>query len=123
MPEPGVQIILVYLFGHYDSRGGTTGVTADSEQDAKEQYSAMLDADMEYADADYMGQATLEIPGDVQSGVDLEDMGTVALEGGWPEDNVFSGQRIRLYPSGSDLPPGWTAPEWNDDAYGFILIY
>lgn len=151
------QSRVVYIFGHYDSRGGTTAVVADDETTAKKTYAEWMFPGDEFgkdaADEDYLGMATLEMPTDLEAqipaGADLEEWGTVAVEGrnpnddyyeregkppGWKDDfgpwppqslwgGNFNGERLVLVPEGGAVPEGYSTPRWDDDAFGFLLIY
>lgn len=70
-----------FLYGHYDSRGGTTFIVAENKQEADLRYlkdvCCVDDADLEDERAgwlsDYLGAATLHSPVALTATADLED--------------------------------------------------
>jgi hypothetical protein len=142
----------VFLFGSYDSRGGTTAVAAPDIAAAYLAYSEAIylgergldeRAQGEILDAEYLGSARLggDLAGLVD-GVDLDwDEGAVFARvtvqhgaGLEHEDRVEYGQDSApvelLYvptPRRDDdgrplAPAGYWHPRWDDDEYGFVLV-
>lgn len=126
----------IFVFGHYDSRGGTTGILADTKEEAFQRYlldvlcSEESDPDWEVlkesALYDFLCEGTIEdAPAVPPEGIDLEETGTVLVNiPQFHERNRTETQGIRfLYvPVPLEVKPGWYHPSWDDDAYGFILM-
>jgi len=144
--------VLVFLFGSYDSRGGTTAIAAPDRDSAMAGYARAcwlddlgLDPDQQrqVVEADYLGPANLEgeLPVGVEA-VDLEwDLGgavfckvTSGPAGRDDEDRARWSdpeQPIELLYIGAPLrrpdeipvaPAHYWCPRWDDDAYGFVLV-
>lgn len=143
--------MLVFLFGNYDSRGGTTGIAAPDRDSAFDEYAkaTYLDdldenAQRRLLDADYLGPAILtgDLPGGVE-GVDLEwgpVEGAIFCQSTPGSDGRNGQDRARwtepdtpielLYvasPQRDDdetpvPPPGYWYPRWDDDEYAFVLV-
>ena len=140
-----------FVFGHYDSRGGTAFVVDDSQDGAKKKYwESIWQGCGEYsednnADEDLLGAATLEIEGDINLKEDLEDQGLVLMRSQEGETRFFLNKelqhelrfvRIDAVPRlceedhpdeviemmRKDDSMGFWHPSWYDDAYGFIVI-
>lgn len=129
-----------YLFGQYDSRGGTMFIIADNYEQALRHYEELLGyteealqecgVDSSGLDENYLGEATLDgITDEAIFERDLEEAGRVLMKGEYqdcgcgidvnPEDGPFS---LLFQPvSDGPLPEGYWQPVWNDDAYGFCV--
>ena len=140
------KIYTGFVFGHYDSRGGTMMIIANDYADALKHYEELFGitpeeladcgADGSGLDEDFLGEATLEgIEHPSAFEHDLEDIGRVLMLGEFDDvgkgiDNVNQTGPIRLLfqPSSSsspqwpsEIPEGFWHPSWNDDAYGFCV--
>lgn len=131
----------VFVYGHYDSRGGTTAIAADSRQAADYKYlldgwpGIEPDAAMDILEEDYLGEADLQGADHFleRAPIDLEwQAGGVVLS-----DEVFG--RHCDPEDDEPLPEAWgdavvtltlvsenacgEAPHgrWDDDAYSFVL--
>jgi hypothetical protein len=114
------RVVLVFLFGSYDSRGGTTAIVGPDCQTAKSEYARVcwLD-DLGYSaaeqrgfvEADYLGPAILT--GDLPCGVEGVD-----LEWGPVEGAVF----CRSTP-GSDGRNGQDRARWSEPDAPIELLY
>lgn len=131
-----------FLYGHYDSRGGTTMVVANTKEEADNYYNFDDDSGC-LATNDFMTKVELFFPDDfdLHINMDLEDYGRVICRGtekDWPEWNnkeketrdffMFGGedtiQILEFVPYGEKpvlLADGWAWPRWDDDAFGFII--
>lgn len=137
----------VFVYGHYDSRGGTVAALADTREEADALYIEQVwgddpeleDAAQGDADESFLGEAVIEgdlpfVPGTTRTDHDLEAYGRVLAEvndapGPLDEDleddpPVFGDEPIRLMyvPADTPAPPGWYHPRWDDDAFGFLLV-
>lgn len=131
-----------YIFGHYDSRGGTFMIIADNYDTALQQYEkafgmtpeelAIYGVESSGLDEDYLGEAELEGIDDPSIlDKDLDDIGRVLLQGE-PEDvvcgfdNTTKPGPVKLLfepkEHSAPLPEGYWHPNWNDDAYSFCVI-
>ena len=136
-----------YVFGHYDSRGGTMFIVADDFADALNHYEKLFGNTPEEIasgtglDEDFLGEATLEgIDHPSAFEHDLEDIGRVLMLGKFNDDlespgygrfdNGDAPTRLLFQPSSSsapqwpsEIPEGFWQPRWNDDAYGFCVHF
>ena len=131
-----------FIFGHYDSRGGTMMIIANDFADALKHYEELFgittpqdkeDGLGEGLDGDFLGVATLEgIEHPSAFEHDLEDIGRVLMLGKFKDDGCFDNEngptRLLYQPSSSsapqwpsEIPEGFWHPSWNDDAYGFCV--
>jgi hypothetical protein len=144
--------VQVFVFGNYDSRGGTTAIAAPDRQTAMCEYARVSWLDdlgyskaeqREFVETDYLGPADLfgALP-DGADGVDLE----WGLEGAvfcrattvtsgrdgedrarWAESDAPIELLYVAHPERDDdevpVPPaGYWHPRWDDDEYGFVLV-
>ena len=139
------KIYTGFVFGHYDSRGGTMMIIADDYADALKHYEELFGitpeeladcgADGSGLDEDFLGEATLEgIDHPSEFEHDLEDIGRVLMMGKFKDDGRFDTEngpmRLLFQPSSSssptwpsEIPEGFWQPSWNDDAYGFCVSF
>ena len=144
------KIYTGYVFGNYDSRGGTMFIIADDFADALNHYEALFgvttpqdreDGLGEGLDEHLLGEATLEgIDHPSAFEHDLEDIGRVLMLGKFNDDltsprygkfdNGDAPTRLLYQPSSScapqwpsEIPEGFWQPRWNDDAYGFCVYF
>ena len=142
------KIYTGFVFGHYDSRGGTMFIVADDFADALNHYKKLFGITPqdeeerrmgESLDEDFLGEATLEgIDHPSAFEHDLEDIGRVLMLGRFNNDlasprygkfdNGDAPTRLLYQPSSSsapqwpsEIPEGFWQPRWNDDAYGFCV--
>lgn len=118
----------VFVFGHYDSRGGTVAIQATDKESAFTTYALYVDAPDTYgqqmANEDYLGETELLGADDMEWGDDLDEIGwvvpTLPFEG-LPSPSDISNNVLTYYHGeiSADLV---TRARWNDDAFGFILI-
>jgi hypothetical protein len=143
--------VQVFVFGDYDSRGGTTAIAAPDRDRAFYAYAKATyldelgldeDAQRRLIEAEYLGCATLdgELPAGVE-GVDLEwDLEGFARDTTHPVGARDDEDRPRwscpeqtielLFVASPEMradetpiaPPGYWHPRWDDDAYGFVLL-
>lgn len=142
------MMIKLAVYGHYDSRGGTTAIpvaefsdAARAAADRRYHEESWGDAE-EFADypaedrpaaQDWLGWAELDIPDGAPTLGELDDDPDwwVIAEGhhnddddgpdfvrDWPKDRPL---RLRLASQHEPMPEGWGHPRWDDDAYSFIL--
>ncbi len=131
-----------HLYGHYDSRGGTTFVCSKTATPDRKTADRAFGSSMgwpigpwplEGVDEDYLGEATLLVPDSetVANGDDLDggddDRAVVVrgtrtphnpddfLDGSGPWELVF-------VPSGTKAPKPSYHPRWDDDAYSFFFV-
>ena len=135
-----------YVFGHYDSRGGTMMIIANDYNEALRHYEDLFGITAEELedygaegsglDEDFLGEAILEGISDPSIfDKDLEDTGRVLQLGEFEDvgkgiDNTIKTGPVRLLyqpiPPDVDvesmpMPDGFWQPSWNDDAYGFCV--
>jgi len=133
------KIYTGFVFGHYDSRGGTMMIIANDYADALKHYETLFgitpdeSADGDGLGGDFLGEATLAgIEHQSAFEHDLEDIGRVLMLGKFKDDGCFDGEngptRLLYQPSSSsapqwpsEIPVGFWQPRWNDDAYGFCV--
>jgi hypothetical protein len=137
-----------FLYGHYDSRGGTTFIAEPTQEKADARYAAIFGMEAaEIADAieeDRFGPATLYTNQELEPGEELESTqsgeGTgkvlVAVatlppelspdefkldEDGFSDAFLFGPGPFRLYHvvDGEQPPEPCVYPRWDDDAFGF----
>ena len=129
-----------FLFGHYDSRGGTTFVESNDQAKAKKKYadSFYFDEDqndeaMEIANDDFLGPATIESEEEIGDGQDIEygevvdgnDAGQLPL---WVRVNGDGDDKHQGSPGtyhlqfGGECPDGHEESELGEDAFGVIVI-
>lgn len=142
----------VFLYGHYDSRGGTMAVEAPDRATADRIYATDFSFDSEAKPEDYaslikedfLTEATLEGPlPDGADGVDLEWelYGAVFLKAQASAELMDGGCRIQKWPADVELlyvpvcdyetvngedqprsPEGYVHPRWDDDAISFVFL-
>jgi hypothetical protein len=138
------KIYTGFVFGHYDSRGGTMMIIANDYADALKHYEELFgitapqdkeDGLGEGLDEDFLGEATLEgISHPAEFEHDLENIGRVLMLGKFKDDGCFDSEngpaRLLFQPSSSsspqwpsEIPEGYWKPSWNDDAYGFCVSF
>jgi len=133
------KIYTGFVFGDYDSRGGTMMVIGDNYVDALRHYEELYGITPEESaggcslGGNFLGEATLEgIQHPSAFEHDLEDIGRVLMLGKFKDDGCFDGEngpiRLLYQPSSSaaprwpsEIPEGFWQPRWNDDAYGFCV--
>lgn len=137
------KIYTGFVFGHYDSRGGTMMIIAEDYADALKHYQELFGitpeeladcgADGSGLDEDFLGEATLEgIEHPSAFEHDLENIGRVLMLGKFKDDGRFDTEkgpvRLLYQPSSSSAPQwrhveteGFWHPRWHDDAYGFVV--
>jgi hypothetical protein len=133
------KIYTGFVFGDYDSRGGTMMIIGDDYADALKHYEELYGITPEESAGGYglarfyLGEATLEgIDHPSAFEHDLEDIGRVLMLGKFKDDGCFDGEngpaRLLFQPSSSaaprwpsEIPEGFWQPRWNDDAYGFCV--
>lgn len=133
----------VFLYGHYDSRGGTTAVEAKDRETADTAYAEYYwpgeEAAKGAAAEDFMGEAVLSDVPDTMDKEDLEDSGKVLIMTG-PNVKAKEDEFVRIsgvaqlrYVRDTQIPdPGidlgkrkknrWVHPRWDDDAFSFFLL-
>lgn len=129
-----------FVFGQYDSRGGTMFIIADDYADALNHYEVLFGNTPEEIasgtglDEYFLGEATLEgIDHPSAFECDLEDIGRVLMLGKFNDagrfDNGNEPMRLLYQPSSSSapqwpsIPEGFWQPRWHDDAYGFVVSF
>jgi len=128
-----------FVFGDYDSRGGTMMIIGDNYADALEHYEELYGITPEESaggcslGGNFLGEATLEgIEHPSAFEHDLDDIGRVLMLGKFKDDGCFDNEngptRLLYQPSSSsapqwpsEIPEGFWHPSWNDDAYGFCV--
>jgi hypothetical protein len=136
-----------FLFGHYDSRGGTTFIEAENESDACKQYAAVMAWDVDddeeseaSATEELLGAAVIQtesaLPGepiDLDGGFTGEHSGRLWVlgyesEGDDPDDPEWgklpswSGELRIEYREDGRRPEGKAMTvRWDDDAYSFLF--
>lgn len=130
-----------YVFGHYDSRGGTMMIIANDYADALKHYEELFGiTEEESAEGSGLGDDLLGLA--ILEGIDhpsafehdLEDIGRVLQLGKSKDDGCFDNEngptRLLFQPSSSsaprwpnEIPDGYWQPSWNDDAFGFIVSF
>lgn len=133
------KIYTGYVFGNYNSRGGTMFIIADDYADALKHYEVLFGNTPEEIasgtglDDDFLGEATLEgIEHPSAFEHDLENIGRVLMLGKFKGDGRFDTEngpmRLLYQPSSSSAPQwrhaeteGFWHPRWHDDAYGFVV--
>lgn len=141
-----------FLFGHFDSRGGTAFVVAPNKREACLRYVKQwfgydeLDKETRHhmlrmaREDDFEGVCELHYPDDVvlETNQDLADSlgmvvhkGTRSLEE-WTtadlrylDDERAPEGHVEFVPQGRQpvkFADGWSAPRWDDDAYNFIIL-
>jgi hypothetical protein len=142
----------IFLFGSYDSRGGTTAIAAPDLQTAKSEYARVswlddpsysLSEQRKFVEADYLGPANLT--GALPHGVDGVDLewgleGAVFCKSTRGADGRDGQDRARwadpdtpiellfvASPQRDDddfpvAPPGYWYPRWDDNEFGFVLV-
>jgi hypothetical protein len=136
-----------FLYGHYDSRGGSVFVIAGGREEADRKYIRQFwGEDPEFGveiDEDFLGEGFIESPailcsnGEVQEISEDEDTecdddgqrisGTCTVlkghKGGWEEFPEDGGPFELLYIQGdTPIPDGYAEPRWTDDAFGLLLV-
>lgn len=128
------QPITVFVYGHYDSRGGTTALLAADRKEADAEYGRLFED--EFADVtakeDFLGVCTLRgIEPEHPSILDLEDCGAVFIEGQGENDEFpenIDGKTLVYWPEPRKedgevvVPEGHYHPRWEDDAFGFVFM-
>ena len=134
------KIYTGFVFGNYDSRGGTMFIIADDFADALTHYEELFGNTPEEIasgtglDDDFLGEATLEgIEHPSAFEWDLVDIGRVLMLGKFKDDGCFDTEngpaRLLYQPSSSaapqwpSIPEGFWQPRWHDDAYGFCVHF
>jgi hypothetical protein len=138
-----------FVYGHYDSRGGTVMVQARSRKEADRIYLEKVwlavegdPSDPEFYDEikgvceeDFLYEATLYYDALPVAGSDLEEIGAVLVKGentkpfDWNEQgpNEFGDPEnhgLEYVVRGQQpvkFKDGWSHPRWDDDAYGFYI--
>lgn len=131
-----------FLYGHYDSRGGTTMIEAATREEADRRYlrdvfcfdeSDIADFAAGVAEADYLGEATLSTPDVLDTPRELDDndpalvfwlTGDKLYEPGDEDAEEFLPESPTVYrlwhsPDGTPPPEPAIHPRWNDDAFSF----
>lgn len=122
----------VFVFGHYDSRGGTIAIRADDREKANQLYNKVFAGQLVGVE-DFMGVAELSGVTNDHIGTDLCDSGAVFFKADGPRgegDFDFDGRMPEaaelLYVDGAGMneqaPEGYVWPRWDDDAFGFLLM-
>jgi hypothetical protein len=131
-----------FVYGHFDSRGGTTFICEEDRKKADQKYFDLFELSQEEIDQfgsklieeDFFGPADLDIDGldiDLRDHLDLENHGVVVvLNPGEKSWQTFTGDRFKLkFIRTTDVgeltqpvPDGGVVGEWSDDAYGFVII-
>lgn len=128
-----------FLYGHYDSRGGTTMVEAGDRETADRRYSQLFgDVDTTAAQEDFLGKAVLSSPECLtqEEELDSQDPAMVFLLTGGKlydpadEENEDQGFVLEqkepycLWYAPDGVPPDQPAthPRWDDDAFSFIFL-
>jgi hypothetical protein len=136
-----------YLFGHYDSRGGTVFIEAASKDQALRHYALELGFEpeemsepllSELHDEDFLCEAVLESYDLIEVGTDLDGAVTghfdpesnegitawIVGRGGDPEwwlDSLPTGGSLLHIWYGSKPAQTGFAPRWDDDAFGLLF--
>jgi hypothetical protein len=136
-----------FLYGHYDSRGGTMFVVAPNRDAADKAYvkaagwpEDLLEEAKTMIEEDFYGEALVFSQAALPEG-DLEEQheGAVICSGDriyWPPDPAIDGEEFMdneekgtlfLEFVEKDAQPfafktGWHQPRWNDDAFGFHVV-
>lgn len=130
----------VAVFGHYDSRGGTTAIPIGDGglAAARARYDEAFGIDnlADWAEEDRPGSQDFlfetELIGadDAAEGTDLDDNGEAEDGGTWviappghgdSDDGVQGNPPMLVVVPAGLLPTGWTHPRWDDDAFSFLL--
>ncbi|MCP1829100.1 hypothetical protein J2R76_005800 [Bradyrhizobium sp. USDA 4532] len=136
-----------FLFGHYDSRGGTMFVEAGTEDQALRHYALTLGCEpselgeellRELHDGDFLCEAMIESADLIEVGADLDGAttGSFDLETGegvtawivgrngnpefWLDCLPTDGSPLRIW-YGTKPAEISFAPRWDDDAYGLLF--
>ena len=117
-----------FLFGHYDSRGGTTFIEAENESDACKQYAAVMAWDVDdeepepSASEELLGAAVIQtesaLPGepiDLDGGFTGEHSGRLWVlgyesEGDDPDDPKWGTAAVVVWGAPDRVPRGRQAP-------------
>lgn len=127
----------IWVWGFYDSRGGTVAVLAPDRQTAFKRIAEVMcweDFEIDWYAEDndiYLGTGNLVSDFDIiehlkskerdpKEGADLEDEMDLCVL--LPDsDEFWKGGDLQVIKQGEEIPEGWKQGEWNDDAFSFIL--
>jgi len=131
-----------FLYGHYDSRGGTIFIEAASQDEADKQYAVFFgvsDAEMieSLTSKDFLGAASLLAPSSLNKqafgGIELDFSGDSRVyafceipdgktDG---EFHLEPSDKVYLWHAPDGKPPlkgPFCHPRWDDDAFGFYFM-
>lgn len=119
-----------FLYGHYDSRGGTVFVEANTREQADKKYvDAMFGGFVGActpAEEDFICEGVLTTEAEPGNMCDLESDGEPRVFVGGPgasgdEEDYFDGSFADLVEA-AECPEGCYHPRWDDDAFSFLFI-
>lgn len=136
----------IFVYGCYDSRGGTIAIEADSREEADRRYCAEFAefGPTDIATNDFLGEAELIGADEAARGPEgaelcLYDEGSTSDEPvpmQWviaPGEGVDDAEHAEFQEDGvtelrlwhrsqGPVPDGWFRPRWDDDAFSFWLF-
>jgi hypothetical protein len=118
-----------HLYGHYDSRGGTSFVVASSRKEADKRYIEFFWPGDEFdftdaAEEDHLGYAVIESDQPLAHGSDIDEGGDYRVFCQGAEEDEFVGKNSHELVRAIENPDGeeYAHPRWDDDAFSLIFI-